>query len=490
MTFTPSRRHLVALIVALCYLIVASLAIYREQNWIWLVPLAATAIALCLNRLEETLVFIAFCTPFAINTELFEKMVLSLPTEPLMILFSVVFLFRALAVRGYDKQVLHHPVSIALLLSLGWMLVSALLSSDILVSIKYWAARLWFVIPFYFAAAIYFQKTKRIRQFFTAYAVALSVVVLLTTWKTLGNAQDLQLLHRVMKPFYNDHTAYGCVTALFLPGACYYCFERGAKFWQRLFYLAIAAILAVGLAFSYCRAAWISLIGALSVFLLIRWGMKLKWMLALMVVGVGLFFVHQSDILYQMGKNQQDSSLTLSDQIQSISNISTDASNLERLNRWACAFRMFSEHPIDGYGPGTYQFFYGSYQRSDQLSTISTNAGDLGNAHSEYIGPLAEQGVLGLLLVVAVFLYTFSTGVRIYRSNADPSLRKLALTLTLCLTTYYIHGFFNNFLDTDKLSVPFWAFTAAIVSLDCLSGKTSSESTASGPDSSHPSSHS
>jgi hypothetical protein len=28
------------------------------------------------------------------------------------------------------------------------------------------------------------------------------------------------------------------------------------------------------------------------------------------------------------------------------------------------------------------------------------------------------------------------------------------------------HGFLNNFLDTDKLSVPFWGFTAIIVALD------------------------
>ena len=42
---------------------------------------------------------------------------------------------------------------------------------------------------------------------------------------------------------------------------------------------------------------------------------------------------------------------------------------------------------------------------------------------------------------------------------------------TLSLLTYYIHGFFNNFLDTDKLSVPFWAFTAVIVALDVYSEK-------------------
>ena len=41
--------------------------------------------------------------------------------------------------------------------------------------------------------------------------------------------------------------------------------------------------------------------------------------------------------------------------------------------------------------------------------------------------------------------------------------------LTLALLTYYIHGVFNNFLDTDKLSVPFWGFTAVIVALDVYS---------------------
>ena len=36
----------------------------------------------------------------------------------------------------------------------------------------------------------------------------------------------------------------------------------------------------------------------------------------------------------------------------------------------------------------------------------------------------------------------------------------------LGLVTYYLHGALNNFLDLDKASVPFWAFTAMIVVLD------------------------
>ena len=47
----------------------------------------------------------------------------------------------------------------------------------------------------------------------------------------------------------------------------------------------------------------------------------------------------------------------------------------------------------------------------------------------------------------------------------------LALAATLSLLTYYIHGIFNNFLDTDKLSVPFWGLTAVVVALDVFSEK-------------------
>ena len=72
----------------------------------------------------------------------------------------------------------------------------------------------------------------------------------------------------------------------------------------------------------------------------------------------------------------------------------------------------------------------------------------------------------GVALISLLFLTTFATGVRVYRTARDPHTARLALAFTLSLLTYYIHGFFNNFLDTDKLSVPFWAFTAVIVALD------------------------
>ncbi len=463
---------IIAVLITAAFLAVNFFMLKRDIYYLFLLPVAGLALLLFVLRFETGLMVMALLTPFAVDFALLPGMELSMPVEPMMVLFSGIFLFRVLVQPGsYDRRILRHPVTIAIIASLSWMLITSCSSQLPGVSFKYFAARLWFVIPFYFVAVQIFKDRRRATQFFWCYAFSLVAVILISTAKTLGNFHDLQTLHRVMRPFYNDHTAYGCVIALFLPAAFYYFLENFTHIKKSLIYIVVLAVLAVGLFFSYSRAAWISVLAAVAVLVAVRMGMKVKWMVLLFGLSVGAFFMYQSDVLYKLGKNHQDSSYDLAGQVKSISNISTDASNLERLNRWASAMRMFKESPVVGCGPGTYQFLYASYQRSYQLSVISTNAGNRGNAHSEYIGPLTEQGVPGAALVLCVFLITFATGVKVYRTAADSKVARMALAFTLSLLTYYVHGIFNNFLDTDKLSVPFWGFTAIIVALDVFSEK-------------------
>ena len=481
--FERHKGLVTALVLTVLFLAFEGYALwYKGDASVVMIPMALLVVWLMVTRLETAFMLMTLLTPFAVDLALLPKMELSMPVEPMMILFTAIFLFRILVANNYDLKILKHPVTVLLLASLAWWVVTSCTSRLPWVSFKYFIARLWFVLPFYFAAVQIFRNRERIAQFYWAYAIGLGVVILIATSKTLGNFSDLQTLHRVMRPFYNDHTAYGCAIALLVP-ACFYFLsgkwkvesgKRGCRTWNLsafIFHLSAFILLCTGLFFSYCRAAWISVVAALGIYVLVRIGMKVKWMVLLFGLGVGIFFVYQSDVLYKLGKNHQDSSYTLADQVKSISNISTDASNLERLNRWASAIRMWKEEPILGCGPGTYQFLYASYQRSYQLSTISTNSGNRGNAHSEYIGPMTEQGIPGVALVALLFLTTFATGVRLYRTAADPQVARMALAFTLSLLTYYIHGVFNNFLDTDKLSVPFWAFTAVIVSLDLYSEK-------------------
>jgi len=127
---------------------------------------------------------------------------------------------------------------------------------------------------------------------------------------------------------------------------------------------------------------------------------------------------------------------------------------------------MFEEEPVFGFGPGTYKFYYAPYQHSSQLTIISTNFGDLGNAHSEYFGPLAEMGVLGLLtllIVVGVAVYKF---IIIYYQLESREMRLILMSVFLGMITYLVHGVLNNYLDLDKANIPFWGFLGILVAIE------------------------
>jgi uncharacterized membrane protein YfcA len=70
-----------------------------------------------------------------------------------------------------------------------------------------------------------------------------------------------------------------------------------------------------------------------------------------------------------------------------------------------------------------------------------------------------------MFIVILLLIFVVITGLRVYKYG-DVNVRYLVLMSLLGLITYFAHGFLNDFLDTDKLSVPFWGFIAIIVALD------------------------
>lgn len=227
---------------------------------------------------------------------------------------------------------------------------------------------------------------------------------------------------------------------------------------------------------SFTRAAWVSLAAAAALWGLMLIGVRFKTLLfagLLGCVGLGLSW---DSLVIQLERNKQDSSDDLAQHVESISNVSSDDSNLERLNRWSCAIAMFQERPVFGWGPGTYQFEYAPFQTSSLRTQISTNNADLGNAHSEYLGPLAEQGAIGLALFLVLLLVAVHLGFKLQQTLTNPDDRRLALGIFLGLVTYFVHGVLNNYLDTDKASAPFWGFLAMLVVFDIQQRKANSTS--------------
>lgn len=384
-----------------------------------------------------------------------------------MITLTLVFFARILYDLSIKREFLKHPISIAIFVYLGWMLFTCFTSVRPVISLKFFASKVWFITSCYwFFMQLVDDDLKNAVRYFNCYALGLAIIVIIVTYEHALSGFDEHYAHYVMSPFYNDHTAYGAALAFMLPLTVGFIFLPGNKLQHYIFYIVISLILLTGFYLSYSRAAWISLVAAVGVLIILKLRIKLSWLVAGGLVIGGLLFFYADDILYKMSRNSQDSSGNFVEHIQSMSNISTDASNMERINRWVAAFGMIKEKPVFGWGPGTYQFEYAPFQSGYYRTIISTDFGDGGNAHSEYIGPCAETGIPGALTVIAIVIVFLVIGIKTYIYSEDKTLKLLALCMTLSLISYYVHGFLNNFLDTDKLSVIVWAAMAVLTVCD------------------------
>lgn len=451
------------LFVALNAVLIAS-----EFFWLSLLPVLALLIWMYLFALDKVIYLIAFLTPLAVNVSDYQAQIaVSIPTEPLMAGVLLLFFYKVLIKNSMDNRVLRHPVSIAIYINLIWVLITSITSEMPLVSFKYLVARLWFIVPFYFVGLLIFRHPSKIKWFGWFYYISLIFVIIYTTIRHAMHGFDSEIAHWIMSPFYNDHTSYGAMIAFFVPfGFLFLISKQEYTRTKRLFAGILFVILLIGLILSYSRAAWLSVFLALAVLVILVLKIKFKYIIYTILGLLLIFFSLKTEILQRLEKNKQDSSATFAEHIQSMSNISTDASNLERINRWSAAIRLFEERPFLGWGPGTYQFVYGPYQYSYEKTIISTNAGDKGNAHSEYLGPMSEMGVFGILSVLLLFGTIIYTGVRVYQYSRNRWTKYLATAILLSFVTYMTHGFLNNFLTRDKAAVPFWGMAAILVALD------------------------
>jgi O-antigen ligase len=301
--------------------------------------------------------------------------------------------------------------------------------------------------------------------------ISMSIAVIYTLVVHSQYNFNSQAAHWVMFPFFKDHTVYGATLAMFIPVAIGSLFLKDITKFQKGILIIINVVFFIGIVFSYTRAAWLSIVAGIGLLIIILLRISFKAIAIFIGMALLVFFTYQDQIIYSLSKNTQDSSQNFMENIQSMANISSDASNLERLNRWNSALYMFKERPVLGFGPGTYQFQYGVFQKYSEKSIISTNDGSLGNAHSEYLGPLSEQGLLGMLTFLALIIGVSIFALNLYKKLPKGDMKVIVLMCYLGLFTYYIHGVLNNYLDTDKASVPFWGFTAIIVSISLYHSK-------------------
>ena len=153
--------------------------------------------------------------------------------------------------------------------------------------------------------------------------------------------------------------------------------------WRLLTKLAVLSVLTVGVVFSFSRAAWLNLVvGTIVLFavLALRRGgaQKAFTLLAVaLVAGAALF-----------GALAATSSLAFLEQRAAFQDY-----DAQRFGAQATGLDLAAEHPV-GIGPG-------QFERTSEVS-----------AHSTYVRALAEQGVVGVLLILLLMILTLGFAAR------------------------------------------------------------------------------
>ncbi len=62
-------------------------------------------------------------------------------------------------------------------------------------------------------------------------------------------------------------------------------------------------------------------------------------------------------------------------------------------------------------------------------------------------------------------MFTYN-GMRFIYTTKNKERKIIATFLLLGLITYFVHGFLNNYSDSDKVGVMIWGFMAGLVALE------------------------
>jgi O-antigen ligase len=446
---------------------------YGLLNGLWFfaaLPVILILLAQFVFRLDILFFLCVLLTPLSLNLAHTSIGIgVSLPSEPLMFLLFLVYLLKKFQDGGFDPKIIRHPVTVLLLLQLTWQTITTLTSTMPLVSVKSTLARFCFTGLFYFMFLDLLTNRSRIEKFIWYYTIPLLLVIGYTIAGHASEGFSEEAAHTAMVPFYNDHTAYAAVICFFIPVMIGFTADTTKSRTTRLVAGSIAVVLLVAIVLSYTRAAWVGLVAALGCYLVFALRMKSALVYSGFALLILLAFLFRTQITLQLEGNDEVSSDDYASHVQSIGNINSDDSNIERLNRWACALRMFADKPVFGFGPGTYMFQYGAYQKYSERSGISTNFAEGGGSHSEYLGPMSEQGFMAPLLFIGLIIAVAQTTATFLKKSRNKSDIYLARGVLLGLVTYWVHGVLNYFLDTEKASVPFWGFIAILVALQIYS---------------------
>ncbi|MFZ4544562.1 MAG: O-antigen ligase family protein [Saprospiraceae bacterium] len=441
---------------------------YNNYNF-FAIPAILAGVVVAIFDFRIIYLLLIAAIPFSVEIYLPGGLATDLPTEPLMwVLLGVSFIYVLLNLNQIDLKPLKHPITIFLLLHLGWIVATMISSELFIFSLKYTLAKIWYIVVFYFLTIKFLSgNIDFIRKMIYPCLISLVIVVSICLFRHAAIDFSYTLVNRVVGPFFQNHVAYACLPATFLPFAWYslHWHRKWSLTWILLVLGMVILMLAVQ--FSYTRTVYVALLMGIGVYFVIKYKM-MKWVLGsfLILVTVATLFLVRNNRFLDFAP---DFSKTVSHQ--SFDNLLNatyklqDISTMERVYRWIAAGNMIADKPWMGFGPGNFYQFYKSYTVSSFRTYVSDNQ-ERSSTHCYFLLVCVEQGVLGLLIFLLFNLGVLLLGEKVYHQAKDINIKRISLMASISFVIINGILLINDMVETDKIGSFYFICAAILVSLD------------------------
>ncbi len=413
---------------------------------------------------------LCFCIPISIEFNVTSSLATDLPTEPLMVGLMMLYIIYALKNwQNINVSFYRHPLTLLLFLHLGWILVTAITSENIMVSVKFFLAKFWYVIVFYFLAGHILKTEKALKIFFWSILIPLFATIAIVMVRHSFVGFSFKEVNFVLGPFYRNHVTYASIIALFTPfiWLAFAWYKRGTKTWLLLAVLGFISIIAIQ--FSYTRAAYVAIVLAVASYYIIRFRL-MKYALGLSLILVIAFFSFLSvNNKYLDFAPDYERAVTHSnfDNLLEATYKLEDISTVERFYRWIAGVYMVAEKPVMGFGPGNFINYYRSYTVTSFKTYVSENEENSG-IHCYYLMTFVEQGIIGLILFVILSFYMLIKGEQVYHESRNLLLKRVVMCACLSIIIIDALLIINDMIEVDKVGSFFFICMALIVNVDLM----------------------
>ena len=445
-------------------IIIINAALLLDKIYLAAIPVGLLVALFSVHNIKLLYYFFFFLLPFSTEVELPGGFGTNLPSEPFMIfLMGLCMLLIIKNLKTIPKNLFTHPISFLIYAHVGWLLVTVIFSTHPFISLKFFLAKLWYVIPFYFMPLILLKNQEDYRKLFTFFGVGLFIAIAYIWMRHAPEGFSFASSNKVVRPIFRNHVDYAIMLLLFLPFMCYLTWSTRRYRWLK--YGAIL-ILLMAIYLTYTRAAQLSVVIAAVALLMLRWKLSKLAIGIALTGGIMLVTFLCTDNRYLDFAPDFEKTIVHKkfDNLVEATTKMQDISTVERFYRWIAGFYMVGEKPLVGYGPSTFYSEYRSHTVKSYKTYVSHNPEKSG-MHNYYLMTAAEQGIPGLIILLSMIFLVILYGEWGIAHIRDPKQIALIAAATVAFILINVVLLINDLLEADKVGPLYFLNMAIIVSL-------------------------